>query len=238
MFPNQADLHQIQYSHTSRLDIIITVGTHGSSWIMAAAKWQIGNVFLEMRFVQQYTPRRRPTLIVSQFLVCDPVPNTGLVQDVVKVLQKAKPEPPLNLAAKVVNDPFPRLPYDITLEIMSHLPHQSWLNWLTASHRVYEESHQLAFWQRMFRIDILPWFPEIEPLFLECERSGLDDALQASMNIKRMYLYIQHATDPVAGRSGPLMGIANRRRIIKACQAFLDPYLEYLNRSEDPTSVS
>ncbi|PVH93409.1 hypothetical protein DM02DRAFT_733131 [Periconia macrospinosa] len=211
----------------------------------------------------------------DEFLVFDPGLNTVSLKNVVKVLEKrntplnraqkvlqeARLDSPLKLAAKVLHkpktdtnvaskssqnadelvdvtakvlgDPFVQMPYDITLEIMSYLPAQSWLNWLTASRPIYGQTCQVAFWQRMCRIDILPWFPELEPLLEKYEESASKNSDQACMDIKSLYIYVQHATDPKAGRPGPLMGIANRRRIITACQVFVEPYVQYLNNAEN-----
>lgn len=76
----------------------------------------------------------------------------------------------------------------------------------------------------MIRQEMLPWFWELEPLVSPSFVLDTTDA-------KGLYLWLEKATRPTFGTSGPFMSIANRRRIWCVCEEIKKLYVERVNES-------
>lgn len=73
----------------------------------------------------------------------------------------------------------------------------------------------------MMHIRIFPWFWEIQ-------RSLSSTTYPNGFDHKGLFLWLFTSTQPKFGFYGPLMGIANRRRIWRACQGLVPLYKEIM----------
>ena len=155
------------------------------------------------------------SLTTKQYVVCDPGPKPELPA----ILQSLVPEnlftesEPLALEHKVRNDPLIVLPYDVLYSVMEYLPISSTLKLAQASWHVFTLTRQDAFWKSMTRRHLLPWLWELSDLPSD---TNLVDFLN-TQNAKNIFLWLDKSTEGKFGIEGPLMGLANRRRIWKAC---------------------
>ena len=62
---------------------------------------------------------------------------------------------------------------------------------------------------------VMPWFWELDALFKQP---------QQDIDYKRVYFWLEQETTPRFAMEGPLLGIANRRRIWHACEQIADVY--------------
>jgi hypothetical protein len=147
---------------------------------------------------------------------------------------------PLDLGHKVLNDPLSVLPYDIVLSITEHLPVRSVQELSRASWHVFTLTRQDTFWRSLTHRHILPWLWELPDLF--------DDTTQASFptskNAKNVFLWWNESTRGGFGCEGPLMCLANRRRIWEACgelavdyQRILDTWKTVVPNNEEAKDI-
>jgi hypothetical protein len=121
-----------------------------------------------------------------------------------------------DLAHKVRNDPFTKLPYVILSLIVPHLSSSDFLSLTRASYHVLSATHYNGFWTLFIHQRILPWFWELQ--------SDFGKLFPSTFNFKRVYLWLDSVTKHEFGMRGPFMGIANRRRIWNACQGLVPLY--------------
>jgi hypothetical protein len=115
-----------------------------------------------------------------------------------------------DLSHKVRNDPLSILPYDVVFEITKHLRIDEVLKLTQASWHVFNLTRQSTFWTQMTYMHILPWFCEWADMLKSI-------TLPTSFNPKNTFFWLDHVTKVKFGMEGPLMGIANRRRIWEVC---------------------
>lgn len=156
----------------------------------------------------------------EEYSVCDPGLRIGFED----VLQSMLPASLFDGAAqspalshKVQHDPWHVVPYDILLDIFEHVNTDDMLALMSASAYVQELAHNTVFWRHMLRIRVMPWFWELEMLLQNA-------AFPEAFDYKGLFVWIDHVTTPEYGMEGPFMGIANRRRIWKACQPLAPMY--------------
>jgi hypothetical protein len=84
----------------------------------------------------------------------------------------------------------------------------------------------------MLHLRILPWLWELDELMAST-------TLPPNFDYKGLFLWLDSSTMPEIGIYGPLMGIANRRRIWGVCQQLLPLYKERLKPIEytEPTDA-
>jgi hypothetical protein len=164
----------------------------------------------------------------EEFSVADPGKKSG-IEEVMKSILPASlfdqpPPSPLNLAHKVRHDPMAMLPYDILHGVIVQLPIEDMRSLMTASWCIHEASREAAFWRLMIRVHIVPFFWELES-FLN------NTTFPENFDWRGAYHWLDDITKPSFGLSGPLIGIANRRRIWNVCLQLAPMYHEML----DPT---
>jgi hypothetical protein len=162
----------------------------------------------------------------EEWSVADPGPKPG-IEEVVKSILPAKlfeqpSAPHQNLSHKVRHDPLTMLPYDIVHSIIVELPIKDMNSLMTASWRIHEASREPAFWRLMIRVHIMPFFWELED-FLK------NTTFPESFDWRGTYHWLDDITKPSWGLSGPLIGIANRRRIWNSCLQLAPMYHEIIN---------
>jgi hypothetical protein len=156
-----------------------------------------------------------------QYSVCDPSFRPRFeeeLQDMLPASLLGKALGSINVRNKVRNDPLSVLSYDVLLRIFEHVDTKDMLSLMKASYHVNSSTRDPAFWKYMMRIRILPWFYEL--------RSFTQTAISDALDYKSLFLWIETLTRPEFGNQGPLMNIANRRRIWRACQRFVPLYKE------------
>lgn len=117
----------------------------------------------------------------------------------------------LDVADKVRNDPLRVLPYDLLLDIFGYLSTNDILSLMTSSWHILNSTREASFWQHMLRRRVLPWFWELTSVL---ESTTFPDGFDH----KGLFLWLHTITQPQFGLYGPMMGIANRRRIWRVCQ--------------------
>ncbi|OAL57354.1 hypothetical protein IQ07DRAFT_528128 [Pyrenochaeta sp. DS3sAY3a] len=156
----------------------------------------------------------------EEYTVSDPGPKPG-IDEVLRSMFPAKlfnrPESLLELSDKVRNDPLAILPYDVLLGILDHLPEKSTLALRKASWHVRTLTQEPGFWRYMLRLRVAPWFWEIKDLLAYTK-------FPETFDFQGLFKWLYHITLPVYGFKGPLMGIANRRRIWNACRDLVPVY--------------
>ena len=153
--------------------------------------------------------------------MCDPGFDVLTAHDILKILPTKRLRSRLDLIEKVHNDPFSKVPYDILVIIMTHLSIQQRIDLMTASWYVRTQTSDDTFWKWMIWADMLPWFPELQAVFLEAEFSP------AKFDFKDIYLFLNFKTNLKLNVRGPLMGIVNRRRIWNAIEPLALSYMAY-----------
>ncbi|KAL1592714.1 hypothetical protein SLS60_011130 [Paraconiothyrium brasiliense] len=158
----------------------------------------------------------------EEYVVSDP----GYKKDLSKAVQNLIPSKlfmsragSLDLAHKVQNDPLRVLPYDVLYEIFTHLSFKDSRSLMQSSWHVFASTRNGPFWKQMLRLHVLPWFWEVSAI------AG-DSSTTEHLGEKNSFLWIEAATRPRFGIEGPLMGIANRRRIWNVCQQLAPQYAE------------
>lgn len=159
----------------------------------------------------------------AQYSVCDPAFRPGLseiLEDMLPARLLTKSSFTLDLSAKVSNDPFSRLPYDILLMIIDRLPVSRVRSLMGASYHVFTQARSDKFWRSMIRKRFSPCFRELNE-FLDKVQS-----LDGSFDFCKMFWWLDECTRPKYGLTGPLMGLANRRRIWNAVKEIIPLYVE------------
>ncbi|KAJ4351210.1 uncharacterized protein N0V89_006549 [Didymosphaeria variabile] len=158
----------------------------------------------------------------EEYVVSDP----GYKEDFPEVIQNLvhkklfiKNAGSLDLACKVQSDPLRALPYDVLYEIFTHLSFKDSTSLMQSSWHVFASTRHGSFWKQMLRLHLLPWFWEASAIV---SGSSTTEGLDA----KDLFLWIEAATRPRFGIEGPLMSIANRRRIWNVCQQLAPQYAE------------
>ena len=155
----------------------------------------------------------------SEYEVCDPSPRPALqetIQDILPANIFGGSTQLANLAHKVRTDPIAVLPYDLLLEILGYVDSKDMLSLMQASHHVSSVTREAAFWKHMVRMRVLPWFYEL--------RYFVETATTDALDYKGLFLWVDSSTRPRFGIQGPLMHIANRRRIWGCCQPVASLY--------------
>ncbi|CAI6341034.1 unnamed protein product [Periconia digitata] len=133
-----------------------------------------------------------------------------------------------DLSTKIQPDPFETLPYDVTWMIFSNLSIEDTLALMKASYHVSHVMHTDV-WRALIWSKFLPWFPEFRKLYQELLVPG-------NINCKKVFLWLENITKPRIGIRGPLMGIANRRRIWRVCEQIGMVYNHYAMSNELETN--
>ncbi len=133
------------------------------------------------------------------------------------------PETAASLSSSVEADPFSPLPFEIIFNISGLLDDQSLFALCTASwttHSALRDNYR--FWRhRVMRVS-MPWLPEVVPL--------LDHELMGSgAGVKRLLCGLTKLTRGRAGMKGPMMNLANRRRIWSLLEVIGGKYRERMN---------
>lgn len=160
--------------------------------------------------------------------MCDPSYVRGFDKVLRRKFQKSflKPDPTEDtdlLNGKVINDPFNGLPYDVLYLILELLPVKSIQQLLIASWSANCAVHNDTFWKRIIHSE-LAWFWELREL--------VDDLPETeNVDFKKVYFWLDKVTTPTLGMRGRFMGIANRRRIWRACQQLAESYFKSVSGS-------
>ncbi|KAJ5166065.1 hypothetical protein N7492_006361 [Penicillium capsulatum] len=117
------------------------------------------------------------------------------------------------LRPSMVADPFTRFPYDVLHLVLKLLPGSSVPALATASWSVQLATRHNSFWKAMLRRE-MPWFWELFEL--------LEDERYSKTDYKRLFLWLGKELSVMYGLRGALMGIANRKRIWRACLQIRD----------------
>ncbi|PVH97511.1 hypothetical protein DM02DRAFT_730513 [Periconia macrospinosa] len=161
----------------------------------------------------------------EEYSVVDPGPKKGLDEVLQQLWAKRSSTisttgTPRDLSSKVKHDPFSRLPYDIISMILPRVHLEDVTSLMKASYHMHSSLHDDA-WRGLIKSKILSWFWEAENFFKDFKSSS-------DMNFKSAFLWLEKITRPVFGMEGPLLGIANRRRIWNACEDFSDTYWSFV----------
>ncbi|KAF1944979.1 hypothetical protein EJ02DRAFT_420029 [Clathrospora elynae] len=157
----------------------------------------------------------------EEYSLCDPSPRPGFDEELQGMLPAqlfGNPSEPIDLAHKVHSDPLSVLPYDSLLDVFDCLPTDDLKSLMKASYHVHTSTREPPFWKHMLRIRILPWFYEL--------RTFANTAVPEGFDWKGLFLWLDALTAPEFGNQGPLMGLANRRRIWNVCQQLAPLYKE------------
>lgn len=139
-----------------------------------------------------------------------------------------------DLRSRVLDDSFGRIPYDIVHKISSFISDEDLVNLARASwpvHALLQNNHQ--FWSQRLRTSCFPWFFELREL-LEQDNTRLQ-----TNNAQLIFQWAERMTRPRKWLAGPLMGVANRRRIWLACEQLGEMYWpqkegkEYVSMSDE-----
>jgi hypothetical protein len=161
-----------------------------------------------------------------EWSVADPRSQPG-IEDVVKSMLPASlfsppPRTALNLSHKVKNDPLEVLPYDVLYGIFAELSLKDTLSLVNASLHVFDSTRESAFWRHMIRLHIVPFFYELDGMLRVT-------TFPDTFDWKGAFQWLDSITKPAFAMEGPLMPIANRRRIWNACQQVAALYFEKVN---------
>ncbi|OJJ02026.1 hypothetical protein ASPVEDRAFT_83549 [Aspergillus versicolor CBS 583.65] len=147
----------------------------------------------------------------EEFAVTNPIEIPGLSDFLKAKLDSGtfqRPSTNRELRPNVVADPFSQLPYDVLHLVLKRLPGSSVPALATASWTVQVATHHSSFWEMMLRRE-MPWFWELFEL--------LEDERYSKTGCKRLFLWLDKELSVMYGLRGPLMGIANRKRIWGPC---------------------
>jgi hypothetical protein len=172
----------------------------------------------------------------DEWFAVDPATKPG-IDEIVKSMLPAKlfdgpSSPPLNLAHKVRQDLLTALPYDVLHGIFTELSLKDTLSLMQASWHVYESTHDPAFWRLMIREHIASFFWEIQDLFRNA-------TFPETFDWKGAFQWLNKITKGHFAMEGPMMAIANRRRIWNVCNQLAPLYYEKLNAEpyEEPSDA-
>jgi hypothetical protein len=163
----------------------------------------------------------------DEWTAADPATKLG-IEEVVKSMLPAKLfEQPsassLDLAEKVRRDPLAVLPYDVLHSIFAQLPMKDTMSLIKASWHVFDSTRDPTFWKLMIRLHIIPFFWELDDMLR-------DTMFPSSFDWRGTFQWLNEITKGSYGMEGPLMSIANRRRIWDVCQQIAPMYHEKLNK--------
>lgn len=119
-----------------------------------------------------------------------------------------------DLSAKVIDDPFGHLPYDVTSLIVGFLCGDAVLALCQASWLVCATTRHSAFWKQRIQRD-MAWCWEVQEL---------KDDRSKKVDYKQMYLWLESKTRTKYGLTGPFLPLVNRRRIWRCCEEIADRY--------------
>jgi hypothetical protein len=161
----------------------------------------------------------------EEWSVADPLPKR-----VEEVLESSLPprlfgQPcakPLHLAHQVRYDPLAMLPYNIIHVIILQLSLKDMHSLMMASSSIREASREPALWKPMCRLHITPSFWELDEFLRNI-------SFPENFDGRGAFRWLNDMTKPSFGLSGPLMGIANRRRIWNSCLQLAPMYHEMLD---------
>lgn len=140
-------------------------------------------------------PGAKPT--ISQYLAANLKESNGFRVDEVN----------LDSNQGHAKDSFGELPYELLFLVFNELSGDAIMELMTASKFVYcQLRYDAKFWQRRIRSE-MQWFWELNEV-VESEK----------MDFQRVYYFLDWMTTPTFGMRGPLIGLANRRRIWSTCQ--------------------
>ncbi|KAL1615432.1 hypothetical protein SLS56_011822, partial [Neofusicoccum ribis] len=126
-------------------------------------------------------------------------------------------ETPANLEARIANDPFTNMPYDILYKILCFLSFDSISNLSIASWPVHVSlRNNGGFWRQLAR-NSMPWFFELHGLME-------DEKLMEGRNFHKLYLWLEKMTRPKPWVNESFMAVANRRRIWGVCEQLAGLY--------------
>lgn len=130
-----------------------------------------------------------------------------------------------------VQDPFSRLPLEIIYAIFRFLPGLDLVSLLNASWPALCATRHNSFWKRFLAQD-MPWLTELWPLLGDGSGQRAQD-----LDYKTLFLWLNAVTLPRYGLDGPLLPLANRRRIWGTCEEFAQHYFRSLHTAplDEPT---
>jgi hypothetical protein len=162
----------------------------------------------------------------DEWTVADPATKPG-IEEVVKSMLPAKlfdspSTPELDLAHKVRHDPLTVLPYDVLHNIFGQLSIKDTISLMKASWHTFDSTRDQSFWRLMIRVHIVPFFWELDSLLK-------DTKFPNTFDWKGTFQWLNEITQGTFAMEGPLMSIANRRRIWEVCQQLAPSYHKKLN---------
>lgn len=156
-----------------------------------------------------------------EFLVSHPR-NVSVVNEAILSMFASdafKPRPSfIDLGNRIRDDPFRRMPYDILYRISGFISDEDLVSLARASwpiHALLQNNNQ--FW-RLRLMQSFPWFFELRDLLEQ------DETLLRTNDAQRIFHWAGRSTRPAKWLTGPLMGVANRRRIWSVCEQLGDMY--------------
>ncbi|KAF2822617.1 hypothetical protein CC86DRAFT_80701 [Ophiobolus disseminans] len=162
----------------------------------------------------------------QEWSVVDPGPKPDIEKVVESMLPAQLFSRPatqhLDLSAKIKTDPLKVLPYDVLHGIFANLLVKDALSLINASWHVFEATRGSEFWRQMIRLHLVPFFWELDGLLK-------NTAFPGAFDWEGAFYWLDKVTRPTFGMEGPLMAIANRRRIWNACQQLAPLYHEQVN---------
>ncbi|KAH5253954.1 hypothetical protein HBI71_143270 [Parastagonospora nodorum] len=161
----------------------------------------------------------------EEWVAMDPATKPG-IEDVVKSMLPAQlfdrpAAQSRSLAHKVCDDPLATLPYDVLHGVFAHLSLKDTLSLMKASWHVLESTRDATFWRLMIRVHITDFFWELKELFKTT-------TFPETFDWKGMFQWLDQTTRGSFAMEGPMMAIANRRRIWNVCQQLAPLYYEKL----------
>jgi len=162
----------------------------------------------------------------QEWSVANPGPKPG-IEEVVKSMLPASlfspsANPALELSDKVKYDPLTVLPYDVLHSIFENLSLKDTLSLVNSSLHVFDSTRQSTFWRQMIRFHIVSFFYELDGML---KKTTFPD----TFDWKGAFQWLDKITKPTLTMEGPMMAIANRRRIWNVCEQVSSLYYEKLN---------
>jgi hypothetical protein len=128
------------------------------------------------------------------------------------------PQTAASLSARVKSDLFRKLPLELVFNISELLDDSSLFKWCTASwsvHSALRVNHR--FWRHRITKISMPWLVELVPL-LGNER------VMRGVELKGLFCDLKRMVSPNTPIGGPLMRVANRRRVWDLCEVIAKIY--------------
>lgn len=132
-----------------------------------------------------------------------------------------------------------RLPMELLLNITTALEPKDLRNLIISSKHISNitvGAGNMRFWLQHFET-MMPWFFELDEFLSDSRKEG-----SLNHSLYRLFVWADQITTPRVGKTGPFMGVANRRRIWGACQQISTRYIarateEELFESELPPNI-